>query len=171
MPYSASCARSERPDSAASPPSNAKPPNFILTPFAVNCRSTLPLNTVNGMRKLTRNSASSKKVFQIAPFEKGIMPDLTRVQGSCRVLPMMTLSESVSRFPDEETCYQYLVDMRWPNGVYCPRCGNTVVSKLSKPFRWQCRACQKNGYRFSPLVGTIFENTNYPLRTGFRSST
>ena len=81
---------------------------------------------------------------------------------------MMTLSELVSRFPDEETCYQYLVDMRWPNGVYCPRCGNTVVSKLSKPFRWQCRACQKNGYRFSPLVGTIFENTNYPLRTWFQ---
>ncbi len=55
--------------------------------------------------------------------------------------------------------------MRWPDGVYCPRCGTgDKVSKLAKPFKWQCKACAKNGYKFSPLAATIFENTNYPLQ-------
>jgi len=60
----------------------------------------------------------------------------------------------------------YLVARRWPNGVYCPRCGNLKVFPVgSMPFKWQCYACAKDqGYRFSHLAGTIFENTNKPLR-------
>jgi IS1 family transposase len=37
-----------------------------------------------------------------------------------------------------------------------------------KPFHWQCRECDKNGYRFSALVDTIFENTKKPLRDWYR---
>ncbi len=74
----------------------------------------------------------------------------------------------MKRFSDENECMDYLVSMRWPDGVECPRCGNPRVHKLAKPYRWQCKKCAKNGYRFSPLVGTIFENTNYPLRTWFQ---
>jgi len=33
-----------------------------------------------------------------------------------------------------------------------------------KPSHWQCRICQKNGYRFSAFTKTVFENTNYPLK-------
>ncbi len=34
---------------------------------------------------------------------------------------------------------------------------------------WVCLECDPEGYRFSLLVGTIFENTNYPLlQTWFR---
>lgn len=37
------------------------------------------------------------------------------------------------------------------------------------PWKWQCYACSPNsGYRFSHLTGTIFENTNKPLRDWFR---
>jgi transposase-like protein len=36
-------------------------------------------------------------------------------------------------------------------------------------FKWQCYACTPNsGYRFSVIAGTIFENTNKPLRDWFR---
>jgi transposase-like protein len=80
---------------------------------------------------------------------------------------MMTLDELAHKFPTEDSCREYLVSMRWPNGVRCPRCGNEKVYKLSRPWTWQCMACSPNGYRFSPLVGTIFENTNVPLRTWF----
>jgi transposase-like protein len=82
---------------------------------------------------------------------------------------MMTLTQLMERFPDETACLDYLVAMRWPDGqVTCPRCGNAKLAKLKRPYRWQCKKCQKNGYRFSPLVGTIFENTNYPLRIWFQ---
>jgi len=81
----------------------------------------------------------------------------------------MTLRELMTTFPTEESCKQFLMGRRWPNGkVTCPRCGNKKVWALpSRPFHWQCQKCGKTGYRFSVIAGTIFENTNYPLRTWF----
>jgi transposase-like protein len=81
---------------------------------------------------------------------------------------MMTLGQLSTRFQTQEACLTYLVGMRWPDGVYCPRCGNDRVYKLKAAFKWQCKGCAKNGYKFSPLTGTIFENTNYPLRDWFQ---
>jgi transposase-like protein len=54
-------------------------------------------------------------------------------------------------------------------GVRCPRCGAEKPYALqSRPFHWQCHQCAPQGYRFSVLVDTVFENTNLPLRTWFR---
>jgi len=37
------------------------------------------------------------------------------------------------------------------------------------PFKWECMDCgQSTSYRFSVIAGTIFENTNKPLRQWFR---
>jgi hypothetical protein len=72
-------------------------------------------------------------------------------------------------FPDEEACKAYLVARRWPQGVCCPRCGNPVVYDLpSRKWHWQCEQCAPDGYRFSHIAGTIFENTNKPLRDWYR---
>ena len=80
----------------------------------------------------------------------------------------MTIAQFEATFPDEEACRTYLVARRWPNGVHCPRCGNAKVYALASGHHWQCEACQVNGYRFSHIAGTIFENTNKPLREWFR---
>ena len=74
----------------------------------------------------------------------------------------------MDRFPTEDSCRAYLAELRWPDGVRCPRCNSTKVHKISRPWTWQCKVCSKSGYKFTPLVGTIFENTNYPLRTWFQ---
>ena len=82
---------------------------------------------------------------------------------------MFTLRQIQDRFKTQEDCLAYLVSMRWADGVYSPRCDNDRVYTLkSKPFKCQCKGCAKNGYRFSPLTGTIFENTKYPLREWFQ---
>lgn len=81
---------------------------------------------------------------------------------------MKTLKQIEAAFKTEDDCRAYLVKLRWKDGVRCPRCGTDKVHKLSRPWTWQCKQCAKQGYRFSPLVGTIFENTNYPLATWFR---
>ena len=72
-------------------------------------------------------------------------------------------------FPNEDACKQFLKDRRWPDGeVTCPRCANKKSWALkSRPFHWQCQKCNKTGYRFSIIAGTIFENTGYPLKTWF----
>lgn len=81
----------------------------------------------------------------------------------------MTLAELEARFPTEDHCREYLCARRWPNGVRCPRCANENVYALpSKAHHWQCHQCAPHGYRFSVLVGTIFENTNYPLTIWFK---
>ena len=83
---------------------------------------------------------------------------------------MMTLPEFDQRFPHEEACRAYLHAKRWPDGVVkCPRCNNEKVYELEhKAWHWQCHHCAADGYRFSLLVGTIFENTNYPLLVWFK---
>src|SRR5580698_6811107 len=84
----------------------------------------------------------------------------------------MTEAQFEARFTDEEACATYLVARRWPNGVTCPRCGNPKVFPVgSMPFKWQCYQCETvkgAGYRFSHIAGTIFENTNKPLRQWFK---
>lgn len=82
----------------------------------------------------------------------------------------MSVPQFEQMFPDDEACKTYLVAHRWPEGVRCPRCGNTeVAAHGTKPFHWFCRVCApESTYRFSVLVDTIFENTNKPLRDWFR---
>jgi transposase-like protein len=81
----------------------------------------------------------------------------------------MKFNELLSRFQTEDDCKEFLVARRWPDGIHCPRCGNAKVwQPKAKPFHWICKGCNKNGYRFSVITGTIFENTKYPLREWFK---
>jgi len=82
----------------------------------------------------------------------------------------LTAAEFDRMFPDEDACCAYLVARRWPEGVRCPRCGAEKPHKLSnRPWSWQCYQCAPDtSYRFSHIAGTIFENTNKPLRDWFK---
>jgi transposase-like protein len=84
----------------------------------------------------------------------------------------MTVGQFEKLFPTDDHCKRYLMANRWSDGIVrCPRCGNEHVHEhKGKPFHWNCYQCAPNkvGYRFSVLVGTIFENTNKPLREWFR---
>ena len=84
----------------------------------------------------------------------------------------MTFDELMATFPNEDACREYLVMRRWPNGPVCPRCGTSeTVYNIAKPWHWECSnpKCRSgHAYRFSVLVGTIFENTKTPLLTWFK---
>jgi hypothetical protein len=92
--------------------------------------------------------------------------------GEPKFVRQMTLAEFDRLFPDEDPCKRYLMERRWPKGVRCPRCDNSKVYTLKfKPYHWACGLCcnkPRQPYRFSVTVGTVFENTNYPLRTWFK---
>jgi hypothetical protein len=87
-----------------------------------------------------------------------------------KLTAQMTVPQFEKLFPTDDACKAYLVARRWPTGVCCPRCDNADVYPVAnKPFHWQCSKCAKaGGYRFSVLVGTIFENTNVGMRAWFR---
>src|ERR1700691_748048 len=83
----------------------------------------------------------------------------------------MTEGQIEAMFPvgDEDAPKAYLKARRGPRGVRCPRCGNPAVYDLpSRKWHWQCQKCSPDGYRFSVIAGTVFENTNKPLRQGFK---
>ena len=89
-----------------------------------------------------------------------------------KAVHQMTAAQFDALFKTEDNCISYLVARRWPEGVRCPRCGNDAVYDLpSNKWHWQCTNCApggSTGYRFSYLAGTIFENTNKPLKDWFR---
>jgi transposase-like protein len=82
----------------------------------------------------------------------------------------LTAGQFDKLFPNEEACDNYLISNRWPKGVHCPRCGSRNVYPLqTMKFKWECPDCREGGaYRFSHLVGTIFENTKVDLRDWFK---
>jgi len=95
---------------------------------------------------------------------------MTRAK-QAKTITQMTFAEWERSFPHEDACCAYLVGHRWPEGVACPRCGNVEVKGHgTMEWHWLCNACSPSdtNYRFSHITGTIFENTNKPLRDWFR---
>jgi len=89
-----------------------------------------------------------------------------------RFTRQMTLADFDRTFPDEQSCWTYLLLRRWPDGPHCPRCNNDhVYESTARPWHWQCKKCGKNNrspYRFSLKTGTVFEETKMPLRAWYK---
>src|SRR5689334_84472 len=68
---------------------------------------------------------------------------------------------------DDAKCYQTVRDLRWPDGVTCPRCSSASVIKHGRDDtephrqRYECKGCRR---RFDDLTGTIFAGHHQPLR-------
>lgn len=70
-----------------------------------------------------------------------------------------TLIEAIQFFSDKDACQDFMVAMRWPDGIVaCPACGRTDVRYLANQHRWECK--EKHPKRqFSVKVGSIFEDS------------
>lgn len=73
----------------------------------------------------------------------------------------MNLMQLIEDFQDEESCRRYLESLRWPDGVACPRCGDTKCNYTQTRNTWECMGC---GYHFSVTSGTMLHDTHLPLR-------
>lgn len=77
-----------------------------------------------------------------------------------RVLPK-TLQEAVIYFNDPKVCFEFVKDLRFPDGnVPCPTCGKLDHYFLESRQIWKCKACKR---QFSVKVGTIFEDSPIKL--------
>jgi len=72
----------------------------------------------------------------------------------------MNLVELIKEFADENKCRAYLENLRWPEGVLCPRCKSAKVYRIVKRDQFVCDSC---AYQFSVTVHTIFHDTHLPL--------
>lgn len=69
-----------------------------------------------------------------------------------------TLVEAIRYFSNPDTCLQFLIPLRWPNGITCPECGSDKVTFLANARLWKCRV-KHSRQKFSIKVGTIFEDS------------
>ena len=73
-----------------------------------------------------------------------------------------TLIEAVQYFNEGDNAFNFMVGLRWPNGVCCPRCGGTHVGFIATRKVWECKRCTSKR-QFTLKVGTIFEDSALPL--------
>jgi transposase-like protein len=68
-----------------------------------------------------------------------------------------TLQNAIIYFSDADRCFQYALNLRWPDGlVTCPRCNCAEHSFIKTRRIWFCKGCKK---QFTLKVGTIFEDS------------
>lgn len=72
----------------------------------------------------------------------------------------MNLVKLVEQFSNEDKAREHLCELRWPNGVECPRCNSERVSTIKNRKQYSCNKCE---YQFSVTSGTIFEDSHLPL--------
>jgi transposase-like protein len=75
------------------------------------------------------------------------------------------LIEVTTFFADQAKATDYLIRMRWPNGIRCAHCNHAKVYEMKKTVKiYKCAQCRK---QFSATKGTIFENSAIPLQKWF----
>ena len=76
----------------------------------------------------------------------------------------LSFEEFSAKYPDQETCYKFLAELKWANGYQCNRCGNTNYCGGRMPYSRRCTKCT---YEESALQKTIFHNNRIPINKAF----
>jgi len=76
---------------------------------------------------------------------------------------LMHFLDFVEMIPDEDAARDFVREVRWPDGVVCPKCKGMDVYWQEPKGAWQCRThwCRR---RFSARTETLFEHSPIPLR-------
>jgi transposase-like protein len=73
--------------------------------------------------------------------------------------PHMNLAKLTELFGTDEKCRKALEQLRWQNGVKCPRC-EADATAIANRTTYDCNKCH---YQFSVTVGTIFHDSHLSL--------
>jgi len=78
-----------------------------------------------------------------------------------------TIFEFNKWFPDEESCLQFLIQSRWPDGFVCPVCRYNEYYWIATRNLLQCKKC---GYQASVTAGTVMHRSHMPLLVWFHAA-
>jgi transposase-like protein len=80
-------------------------------------------------------------------------------------LGKLTVREFFARFPDDETCLNHIMEVRFGMRHVCQVCGvEGTFHKLTNRRAFSCSSCGDHVY---PTAGTIFMDTRTPLQVWF----
>ncbi|WP_316829846.1 7TM diverse intracellular signaling domain-containing protein [Pedobacter aquatilis] len=63
-------------------------------------------------------------------------------------------------YPDKESCFSYIADIKWKKGYTCKKCSNTHYLAGQTLYSKRCTKC---GYDESVIAGTVFQNSRIPI--------
>src|SRR5438132_12323889 len=77
----------------------------------------------------------------------------------------LNLVALAQHFSNEDKAREFLEKLRWPDGPFCPHCGEIgrvykLQGRSMRPGSYKCGGCRKP---FTVTVGTIFEDSHIPL--------
>ena len=75
------------------------------------------------------------------------------------------MQEFEEEFASEQSCIDYLIRLRWPDGFRCPRCGHERFWGMNRGL-YRCTSCD---LQTSITAGTIFQDTRKPLKLWFQA--
>ncbi len=67
-------------------------------------------------------------------------------------------------YPDKESCYEFLAELKWSKGYHCRKCSS---EHYFSGHILHSRRCSKCGYEESVTTYTIFHNTRIPINKAF----
>jgi len=67
-------------------------------------------------------------------------------------------------YPDQESCYKFLAELKWSKGYYCRKCSH---NHYFNGHILHSRRCSKCDYEESVTTYTIFHNTRIPINKAF----
>ena len=76
----------------------------------------------------------------------------------------LSIKELFRMFPDDETAEHWFTEVRWPDGVRCPKCQSDNIQERTsrKPQPYRCRFCRKD---FSVKTDTLMHNSPLGCQT------
>lgn len=72
----------------------------------------------------------------------------------------LSFSRFIKRFSTEESCAEYLYQVKWPEGYVCPKCGCREHYHIRYCNRYQCKHCR---HQTTLTANTVMHRTHLPL--------
>ncbi|MCO5935284.1 chromosome partitioning protein ParA [Mucilaginibacter sp. RB4R14] len=90
--------------------------------------------------------------------------DIEKVTHDRVMLTDVDFEEFSRIYPDKETCFKFMAEIKWVNGYTCKKCANDHYGNGHQPYS---RRCSKCGYEESVIAHTILQNTRIPINKAF----
>jgi transposase-like protein/DNA-directed RNA polymerase subunit RPC12/RpoP len=118
------------------------------------------------IRNGRRWSAASAYLTLVYPLDTGIECSYIELMEKNDLTRKLSVREFFKRFPEEETCLEHVMDVRFGLKHTCGKCGvvDATFHRLQNRKAYACAHCGDNLY---PCAGTIFQDSRTPLQVWF----
>lgn len=90
--------------------------------------------------------------------------NFTTVTRARVMLNIVDFEEFSKIYPDKESCYRYLAELKWTDDFKCKKCKSIYYIEGRTNYSRRCKQCD---YDESVTNGTIFHNSKIPINKGF----